>query len=271
MTRPVITLLYVPGDQPARVAKALVSDADVVIVDLEDAVRPEAKAEARDNLASLLGGVDPSRGLQVRINALTTTWVDQDLAAVSALPSEVGVRIPKCEDPLALEDLDRRLGSRPLHLLVESALGVEMAYAVTQCVGVASIGLGEADLRADLGVNEDAGLLWARSRVVNAAAAAGLPPPTMSVFPDVADLDGLRRSCEVGRGLGFLGRAAIHPKQLPVITEAFRPSEVDVARARELVAAAADAEAGAVLTADGRFVDEAVLRQARRTLALAAD
>jgi citrate lyase subunit beta/citryl-CoA lyase len=271
MSRPVITLLYVPGDQPARVAKALASDADVVIVDLEDAVRPEAKAAARDNLASLLGGVDPSHGLQVRINSLTAKWVDADLAAVSALPLGVGVRIPKCEDPLSLDDLDRRLGSRPLHVLVESALGVEAAYALTQCVGVASIGLGEADLRADLGVTDDAGLLWARSRIVNAAAAAGLPPPNMSVYPDAADLDGLRQSCEVGRQLGFLGRAALHPRQLPVISAAFRPSKAEVARARELVVAAEMSESGAVLTADGRFVDEAVLRQARRTLALAAD
>jgi citrate lyase subunit beta / citryl-CoA lyase len=268
MTRPVITLLYAPGDQPDRVAEALASAADVVIVDLEDPVRPDAKAAARDNLGSLLDGVDPSQGLQVRINALTTPWVDEDLAAVSALPPGVGVRIPKCEDPLAVDDLDRRLGRRPLHLLVESALGVEMAYALTQCAGVASIGLGEADLRADLGVTENGGLLYARSRVITAAAAAGLPAPHMSVYPNVADLDGLRRSCEVGRRLGFLGRAAIHPKQLPVITEVYRPSEDDIARARELVAAADASESGAVLTADGRFVDEAVLRQARRTLAL---
>lgn len=271
MTRPVITLLYVPGERPDRVVKALASEADVVIVDLEDAVRPEAKAAARTNLGRLLGGVDASHGLQVRINALTSEWAAADLAAVAALPPGIGVRIPKCEDPLALGDLERRLSSRPMHVLVESALGVEVAYDLARSVGVASIGLGEADLRADLGVVENAGLLWARARVVNAAAAAGLPAPTMSVFPDVADLDGLRRSCEVGRRLGFVGRAAIHPRQLPVIAAAFRPSEADVARARELLAAAETADSGAVLTADGRFVDEAVLRQARRTLALAAD
>ncbi len=92
----------------------------------------------------------------------------------------------------------------------------------------------------------------------------------MSVYANVADLDGLRQSCELGRQLGFLGRAAIHPKQMPVIVDAFHPSEDDVARARELLAAAETSESGAVLTADGRFVDEAVLRQARRTLALAA-
>ncbi|HLL62002.1 MAG TPA: CoA ester lyase, partial [Propionibacteriaceae bacterium] len=86
---------------------------------------------------------------------------------------------------------------------------------------------------------------------------------------EVADVEGLRESCAVGRRLGFLGRAAIHPKQLPVSVDAFHPNEVDVARARELLAAAETADSGAVLTADGRFVDEAVLRRARRTLALA--
>ncbi len=120
-------------------------------------------------------------------------------------------------------------------------------------------------------MTDDDGLLWARSRIVNAAAAAALPAPNMSVYPNVADLDGLRQTCELGRRLGFLGRAAIHPKQLPVIAEAFRPSETEVAHARELVAAAETSESGAVLTADGRFVDEAVLRQARRTLALGVD
>lgn len=270
MTRPVITLLYVPGDQPTRVAKALASAADIVIVDLEDAVRPEAKTAARDSMQSLLADVDPRRGVQVRINALSTTWADDDLAAVSALAPGVGLRIPKCEDPLTLEG-DRRFGSRPLHLLVESALGVETAYALTQCAGVASIGLGEADLRADLGVSDDAGLLWARSRIVNAAAAAGLAPPHMSVYPDVADLEGLRESCAAGRRLGFLGRTAIHPHQLPVIIDAFRPDDDEVGRARELLAAAETADSGAVLTADGRFVDEAVLRQARRLLTLADD
>lgn len=269
MTRPVRTLLYVPGDRPERVVKALASDADVVIVDLEDAVRAEAKGAARAQLPALLAGVDPGRGVQVRINALSSSWAVDDLAVVAGLPADVGVRIPKCEDPPALVDLNRRLGSRALHVLVESALGVEVAYDLARSAGVASIGLGEADLRADLGVIENAGLLWARARVVNAAAAAGLPAPAMSVFADVADLDGLRRSCEVGRRLGFLGRAAIHPRQLPVIAAAYRPSEAEIARARELLAAAEATGGGATVTADGRFVDEAVLRQARRMLALA--
>lgn len=133
---------------------------------------------------------------------------------------------------------------------------------------VRAIALGEADLRADLGVREDAGLDWSRSRVVVAARAAGLAPPTQSVFPDVRDLDGLWTSCARGRALGFLGRAAIHPRQLPVIERAFRPTPQEVEAAQEIVEAAR-VEAGALALPDGRFVDAAVVAQAHRTLALA--
>lgn len=270
--RPPLTLLYVPSDRPDRVGKALVAAADAVIVDLEDAVAPAAKDVARDGLAAVLatpaGAARVSDGVvQVRINAAGSPWWDADLDAVAALPSSVGVRVPKCEDPATLTDLVTRLPARAVHALIESARGVEAAYALARCPGVASLGLGEADLLADLGVIDATGLTWARGRLVNAAAAAGLPPPVMSVYTDVADLDGLRRSCVEGRRLGFRGRAAIHPRQLDVITTAFRPTEDEIRRAREIVEGL-DASKGASLLPDGRFVDTAVLRQARRTLDL---
>src|SRR6185437_11370484 len=129
---------------------------------------------------------------------------------------------------------------------------------------------GEADLRADLGVSDDAGLTWARSRVVVAARAAGLPAPVQSVYPDVANLDGLADSCRMGRALGFRGRAAIHPAQLPVIAEAYRPDPAEVEAARRVVEAFASAtvtDTGAVALENGAFVDLAVVRQAERLLA----
>ena len=104
-----------------------------------------------------------------------------------------------------------------------------------------------------------------------AAAAAGLPPPAMAAYTDVRDLDGLAASCRRGRALGFLGRTAIHPDQLDVIRAAFTPTEGEVERARELLAAAekgATTGQGAVALADGRFVDAAVIRQAQRVVAL---
>ncbi len=261
-----------PGDRPDRVAKAFATAADAVIIDLEDAVAPSGKQSARDGLApSSTAHLD--RRVQVRVNALGTPWAARDLEAVASLPQNVGVRIPKVTAPSDVLHVAAKVGRRDLHLLVESAAGVEAAYEVA-CAHpqVVSLGLGEADLRSDLGVDDDAGLAFARSRVVNAARAAGLPAPAMSVYPNVVDEDGLARSCAVGRQLGFVGRAAIHPRQLAVIVRAFAPSAGDVERARSVVEAVRDAlEAGSgtLVLPDGSFLDVAMVERARRTIALA--
>jgi citrate lyase subunit beta/citryl-CoA lyase len=134
------------------------------------------------------------------------------------------------------------------------------------------ISLGEADLAADLGVRDEAGLLYARSRLVVATRAAGLPGPVQSVYTNVRDEEGLRRSTEEGKNQGFVGRSAIHPNQLSTINEVFTPTESEVAEAEDLLAQleeSAGAGTGALALEDGRFVDEAVVGSARLTLALA--
>jgi citrate lyase subunit beta/citryl-CoA lyase len=265
-----LTWLYVPGDRPDRVPKALASGADVVIVDLEDAVSADHKATARDVAHRVLATSDGPAGAQVRVNAVGTRWFGEDAAMVSGLASSVGVRLPKCEEPDVVAAAAEAMGDRAVHLLVESARGLEAAYDLARAhPHIAGIGLGEADLRADLGVTTESGLAWARSRIVSAAAAAGLESPAMSVYTDVRDLDGLRASCLIGRDLGLVGRATIHPAQLPVVRSVFSPTPEEVSRAVEVLEAAASATAqgaGALALADGRFVDEAVVRQARRTL-----
>jgi citrate lyase subunit beta/citryl-CoA lyase len=271
--RPVLTLLYAPADRPELVAKALASEADVVIVDLEDAVAPGQKESARASLAELLSA-HPDRRVQVRVNALGSPWSDADLAAVRALPPHVGVRIPKVVDPVDVAEVAARVGERALHPLVETAAGVEAAYDIARAHPlVASLGLGEADLGSDLGVSSDGGLAFGRSRIVNAARAAGLPAPAMSVHANVRDDEGLARSCALGRELGFLGRAAIHPRQLPVIVAAFTPTAAEVAEARlvvDSVRSAREVGSGTVVLDDGRFLDAAMVERARRTIALAA-
>ncbi|MGW9204614.1 aldolase/citrate lyase family protein, partial [[Kitasatospora] papulosa] len=157
----------------------------------------------------------------------------------------------------------------PRYPLRESALEIKHAHSIPGAHhAVRGVALGEADLRADLGVRDDAGLDWPRSRVVIAARAAGLDPPVMSVFPDVRDLSGLRSSCAHGRDLGLLGRAAIHPRQLPVIERAFRPTAREVEAAEEVLEASRTG-VGAQALPDGRFVDAAVVATAERTLSLA--
>lgn len=266
-----LTLLYVPADRPDRVAKALASAADAVLVDLEDAVAPSRKVEARENAGRLLAGV-VGRPVQVRINHGSSPWHAADVAMLAALPASVGARVPKVESSAEVRDLAAALPGRALHLLVETALGVERAFELaTASPQVRSIGLGEADLRSDLRVSDDAGLTWARSRVVVAARAAGLVPPVMSAYTNVRDLDGLAASCLVGRGLGFSGRTAIHPGQLEVIRAAFLPSASEMAAAREVlerVRGAATEGVGAVALADGTFLDVAMVERARWVMEL---
>lgn len=278
-----LTSLYVPGDRPDRVAKALASGADAVFVDLEDAVAPAHKDLAREVLAEALAGVGdrgPGSGgpaLQVRVNARGSAWHEADLAAVAQLAPEVGLRLPKVSGPGDVAAVRAALPDRAVHALVETALGVERAFQIASA-GVASVALGEADLRAELalpaGQDGEPGLAWVRSRLVVAAAAAGLPAPQLSVYPDVRDLDGLARSCRAGRALGFVGRTAIHPAQLPVIREAFAPTPAELDRAREIVDRVGAAEmdgAGTVVLADGTFLDVAMVRAARRVLDLGED
>jgi citrate lyase subunit beta/citryl-CoA lyase len=224
-------------------------------------VQPGAKAEARANLADVGvhlrsgGGVHlhhSAKFVFVRVNAGS----DDDLAAVAGLAID-GVIVPKVERP---EDVPSGLR---VNALIETAAGVEAAYEIARTPGVAGISLGEADLRSQTGAED---LDWARARIVNAAVAAGLPRPPQSVYPHLRDLEGLAASCRRGRELGHLGRAAIHPDQLPVIERAFLPTADEVGRARATIERL---EQGAGTLAGGEFVDAAMLGAAQQVVALA--
>jgi len=219
-----------------------------VIVDLEDGVAAGAKDEARANLAALRRGDKP---LYVRVNAGSAA----DLEAVAGLELD-GVVVPKIERP---EDVPE--GMR-VHALIETAVGLEAAFEIASHPGVRGVSLGESDLQSQTGALE-AGLDWARARIVNAAVAAGLPRPPQSVYPQVRDLDGLAASCRRGRELGHLGRAAIHPDQLEVIERSYLPTEAEVESAR------ATLERGLGTLEDGAFVDPAMAGAARTVIELA--
>lgn len=278
-SRPVVVALYAPADRPDRFGKALDAGADAVIVDLEDAVTATRKAAARTALAAFAtewtarGAEAPA--VQVRVNARGSQWHDDDLAAVAALPEAFGIRLPKAQSADDVAAVRSAAPGRDVHALLESALAVERAFEIASA-GVASIGAGEADLRADLGVPAgpagEPGLAWSRGRLVNASAAAGLPAPLMAVWADVSDLDGLEQSCRTGRALGYGGRTAVHPRQIDVIRRAFTPDVAEVERARTIVervrTAAADGT-GALVLDDGTFLDVAMVRAAERILAIA--
>jgi len=272
VTRPPRSWLYVPGHRTERVAKALDSRAEAVVLDLEDAVPPQQKDSARAAVVATLA--DRNYGgpaLWVRCNAFPGPWAEADLDALAGLDVD-GIRVPRAEDPAAVRQIAERTG-KPLQLILESARGLARAENLaTAHPRVAGIGLGEADLSADLRVPSVSGLDWARGWVVVVARAAGLPSPVQSVWTDVGDLEGLRASCERGRADGFVGRSVVHPKQIPVVHDVFTPSAEEVDSARAVLAAANRAVANgeaAVLDDAGRFIDPAVVARAQVVLDLA--
>jgi citrate lyase subunit beta/citryl-CoA lyase len=267
----IVSWLYVPGDRPERFGRAVASGADVVIVDLEDAVDPARKDEARHNaIAYLAAERDAGPAVHVRVNDPATVRGREDLRALAQAHGLDAVRLPKVESADIL-DLVAEVFPQgmPAFALLESAKGVVNAAAIAAHPAVTGIALGEQDLAAELSITDQSAFDQLRLQLVVTAAAAGLPPVAMSVFPDLADEEGLIASCVRGRALGMFGRTAIHPRQIPVIRRAFRPSDEEVARAREVVAAADRAGTGALALTDGRFIDAPIIAKARHTLALA--
>ncbi|MEU7282232.1 CoA ester lyase [Streptomyces sp. NPDC045431] len=275
--------LYVPGDRPALLGKALTRGADAVIVDLEDAVPVSAKESARDQAARWAAAQRPGGpcSLWVRINPGEAGHADARTVAAPALD---GVIMAKCAGPDDVRALDAVLTEREREAgvaagriavspLLEDAAAVLAAPAIAAASPrVVQLQIGEADLCAELGMEpgeDERELLALRTHVLLASAAAGIRPPVGPVFTDYRDADALRRSTQALRRLGYRSRACIHPAQLPVVHEVFTPTPAEVERARRLVDRyeAALRAGQAVLTDDGRMIDEAVVRGARRVLA----
>jgi citrate lyase subunit beta/citryl-CoA lyase len=265
------SLLYVPASSEAMLRKAGTRDADVVVVDLEDGVLPEAKEKARGELERLWPELDfgPAEPL-VRVNPPGTPWHDADVdAAARVRPS--AVVLPKCEAPSAVEPVVRRLGAVPLFLMVETARGVLAAPELARLPRVAALVFGGADFRASIRAErqpDESELLVARGALVLAARAADVEVFDTPCF-DYRDLEGLEASARRARALGFDGKTAVHPGQVATLNRVFAPGDAEVARARRIVDALEDAarHGRGVATVDGEMVEALHAREARRTLA----
>lgn len=264
--------LYVPATRPDLLAKAMRGEADAVVLDLEDAVPADRKDEARGRAVEALS-VSWPKPLWIRVNEAGSAWGDADLAALANAGVQ-GLRLPKCESAQAVRDVLARVDA-PLHLLLETALGVERAHELAEAAPqVSYLSLGEADLRADLRARSDSALDWARGRLVNAARAAGLAGPVQSVWTAVDDVAGLTSSTEAGRDSGFFGRSVVHPRQIPAVNTVFTPTARETEEAHQLVRSlrqAGEAGSAAWLDERGRLVDPAVVAQARWVLARTHD
>ena len=255
--------LFAPGHNEKLLGKVFDAGADAVILDLEDAVPPEHKVAARHHVARVLW----HRPAWVRINAARTPLAEADLQAIAAVA--YGIRVPKVESADDVRWVADRARGKPLICAIESAKGVANALTIAAEPAVKYLALGGIDLQKDLGVaSGDAPLHYVRSHLVVASRAAGLEPPIDSVYPYLKDTKGLRRQTCLSRSLGFFGKSAIHPSQLPVIHTEFSPREDELQWARTVLEAFDKANGSAVSLPGGEFVDLPVAERARKILKL---
>ena len=256
--------LFAPGHSEKLLSRVFGAGADAVILDLEDAVPPQAKEQARAMVTRVLG----QRAAWVRINAVRTRLAAADLEAVAGLAA--GIRIPKVESPQDVQWVRDRAPGTPLICAIESARGLLAAPDIAQVDGVRHLSMGGVNLRRDLGAGDgNLQTLYARSCLVIASRAAGLGPPIDSVYARIDDDKGLRHQAAFARSLGFFGKSAIHPRQLPTLHDVFTPSAEELAWAQEVLTAFHAAGGAAVKLADGEFVNLPVADHARRLLELA--
>ena len=253
------TLLFVPGNRPERFEKAAASGADAIIIDLEDAVPPDAKEAAR----SALRADFTSQPVFVRINGSGTPWHREDLAAVEQRPF-AGIVIPKAELGPELEDACAfvKRSDNAIIALIETARGLANAREIAALPGLSRLAFGSVDYCADLGCahTRDA-LLAARSELVLASRLAGKPAPIDGVTTTIDDVKMLTDDARYSRDLGFAGKLCIHPKQIGPVLNGFRPEPDEIAWARKVLASGDGAAA-----VDGSMVDEPVRIRARAIL-----
>jgi citrate lyase subunit beta / citryl-CoA lyase len=265
--------LFVPADSERKVEKALDSDADAIIFDLEDSVVPAQKAAAREILK---GCVPRSGGPQwwVRVNPIGSEFIKDDLKLIGVADIH-GIVLPKCEGGWDVIELAHHTGNIPVHAIVTetpASLFAMLSYRDPNSP-LAAMSWGAEDLSAALGAsskfdaNGELSFTYqlARSLCLAGAVAAGVQPVD-GVFADFRDEQGLRAEAEAARREGFTGKLAIHPAQIPVINAAFSPSNEDVRHAAEIVAAFEAQPNAGVLSVGGRMVDRPHLLQARRVL-----
>jgi citrate lyase subunit beta/citryl-CoA lyase len=265
---PARSYLFVPGMRPDRFGKALASGADAVVLDLEDAVAPDHKAAARDEVVRWLQAAAPADRARcvVRINDSTSDWFADDLAALV----ETGVTqvmLPKAEQAQQIQFVVETMPGVQVLALIESARGVARVDEVAGAQGVVRLVFGTLDFALDLDLDirrDPIGLSYAAARIALASRMADLAAPVAGVTPQLDDEVRLLADLALARCHGFGAKLCIHPSQVQPIHRALQPSEAELVWAKRVLAADATSPGAARL--DGRMVDLPVVRQARRTL-----
>ena len=277
--RPLVSrrsFIFAPGLKPEIYPKALASGADIVCVELEDGVAPKDKVEARRNAIVLFAQPQADDGIEriVRINCLREAFGLSDVQAILAIDTPPpALMLPKVRRPDEIVWLDNLLTERGhntrLHVIIETNAALEAVHDIARASPrIDALFFGGVDMAAELRCqNAWEPLLYARSRVVHAAASIGVDAIDVP-FLDLEDPDGMEREARLARDLGFSGKGAIHPKQIPILNNVFTPTEAQVAYAKRVIQTFDEADTGLVVV-DGKLIEKPVLREMYRILAVA--
>jgi (S)-citramalyl-CoA lyase len=274
--RPRRSFIFTPGLKPEMFPKALASGADIVCVELEDGIAPRDKDAARVCALALFEEPQTDDGVEriVRLNCLREAAGLADVQAVLATDTPPpALMLPKVRTPDEVQWLDALLTERGhatrLHVIIETNAGLEAVHDIARASArIDALFFGGIDMAAELRCrNAWEPLLYARSRVVHAAASEGIDAIDVP-WLDLDDPDGMEREAELARDLGFSGKGAIHPKQIASINRVFTPDDAAVARARRIIDTFREADTGLVVI-DGKLIEKPVLREMHRVLAIA--
>lgn len=269
--RPARSALYIPGSKDRALDKVRGLPVDIILFDLEDAVTPDAKAEARLTLAAAMAsGGYGARQKIVRINGLDTVWGADDAAAVVQMNCDA-VLLPKVNSPADLDALAVLIPDKPIWAMMETPTGILNAASIAAHPRLAGFVMGTNDLAKDLGTRTRPALMMALQHCLIAARAHGIVALD-GVYNAFKDDEGLTAECAEGRDMGFDGKTLIHPAQIAICNAVFGPSSDEISLAMHQIAAfeAAEAEGQGVAVVDGKIVENLHVVTARATLAKAA-
>ena len=270
------SFIFAPGLRPELYPKALACGADIVCVELEDGVAPHNKDEAREKTMALFAELQADDGVEriVRINCLRSAVGLDDVQAILATDTPPpALMLPKVVSPDEIVWLDDLLTERGhdtrLHIIIEMNAGLEAVFDIARASSrIDALFFGGVDMSADLRCkNAWEPLLYARSRVVHAAASVGIDAIDVP-YLDLDDLEGMKAQAQLAKELGFSGKGAVHPKQISPLNEVFTPSPEEVAKAQKILAAFEEANTGLVVV-DGKLIEKPVVREMQRIVSVA--
>ena len=270
------SFIFTPGLKPEMYPKALKSGTDMVCIELEDGIAPQDKEIARNLALKLFQEKQENDGVEriLRINCLREKFGIDDVQAILSTPNHPpALMIPKVKKPDEIVLLDNLLSEKGhhcrIHVIIETNEGLENAYQIANCSNrIDALFFGGVDMSAELRCeNKWEPLLYARSRIVHAAASAGIDAIDVP-YLDLEDLEGMRKEAILAKELGFSGKGSIHPKQIPILNDVFTPSELSIKKAQKIVSVFEKANTGLVVI-DGKLIEKPVLREMYRILSIA--